>query len=165
MSTNFGTSICPANKCVPFYLQWITLCKVCAKDFAFSHAHVCDQNNVCLHTYQSNIFMKRIHTARSSIYILHLCASLYSPGPGPGVHTHAQWLVGVLLHLPQYWLDKWVMIKAPVTNCSAASISLTLLSVYRVCVLWNSSLCIGTNKHTLVVAIECVYRTTHDCVL
>ena len=34
--------------------------------------------------------------------------------------THdARWLVGVLLCLPQCWVDEWVTIKMLVTNCSA----------------------------------------------
>ena len=37
---------------------------------------------------------------------------------GPGVQTSAHWLVGMLLCIPQCWLDKWVTIKVSVTNCS-----------------------------------------------
>ena len=67
-----------------------------------------------------------------------------------------RWL-GVLLHLPQYWLEEWATTKTLGTNyincaagvCSAASILLTsLLSVHRVCILVDTHFdtCIDTQS-------------------
>ena len=53
--------------------------------------------------------------------LLFLCSCVCAPsGCGALRCTHdACWLVGVLLCLPQCWVDEWVTIKMLVTNCSA----------------------------------------------
>ena len=102
MLTNFGTCLCSANKCMLFYLQWITLCAACANNYAFGHTRVWPKN-ICLSTYRSDIFMKRCILLAHQHY-----AFLWSWGFR--VHTRAHWLEGVFLRLPQCWLDEWVMI-------------------------------------------------------
>ena len=53
-----------------------------------------------------------LQVERYSCFFAHTCVPPQGRG-GPGVHTRAHWLVGVLLCLPQCWLDE-----TPDTNCS-----------------------------------------------
>ena len=100
---------------------------------------------------------------RYSCFFVHVYVPLQSGPLGPGMYTCAHRLVGVLLYLPQCWLDEWVTILVPVTNCSVLLASavqqVTVLSAHMACVLWNSSYASkgGAPRHTVVVVCVCVY--------
>ena len=118
---------------------------------------VCGAFLLHLHVDVVNVSWQSIYS-RSSAISVSLLALVHSLGVAgaPGVHTCAHWLVGVLLRLPQCWLDAtpatncsvllvaavccwWLQCAAGI--CSAASISLTCNAqcAQGTCVLWNSS--------------------------
>ena len=110
-----------------------------------------------LHLYFVNVTLDCQLTTDWAL-LLFLCSFLCAPRGrvGPGiVHTHVHWLVCVLLRLPQCWLDE----RATTTVCcwclQYSKYSLTVLSMHRVCVLWNSIECHGEYMYILTTVRTC----------
>ena len=83
-----------------------------------------------------NVTLNCWFTQDQVLLLLRLCAPLGVAGPRVHTHTHVQWLVCVFLRLPQKltWRasDDYSVLLGAAGVCSAASFSLTVLSVNRV---------------------------------
>ena len=149
---------------IAYYPLNIYTAGLCMRLIAFVCVCVCNQKNIYLHTYRSNVFAKRTHSDHSStLYFtrdvfssIQSYRGCYSPyfysrdcpsGVSGDLSKHGKRnLHSFEIVTPTVWLNPL----KPTPTCQCIEIAvlhelsvqhspLTVLSAHRVCVLWNPS--------------------------